>query len=117
MKKYILTAALVFSGSVFAESFQCNEVLGSSICEDADQKLVYKFSVNEKNKDVSLLKYNKDNALVDKENLRNCKLINNNNWSCEYHVKGRKLHKSNFHATKKIVIQMSEGTQLASFIK
>ena len=117
MKKYILTAALVFSGSVFAESFQCNEVLGSSFCEDADQKLVYKFSVNEKNKDVSLLKYNKDNALVDKENLRNCKLINNNNWSCEYHVKGRKLHKSNFHATKKIVIQRSEGTQLASFIK
>ena len=117
MKKYILTAALVFSSSVFAESFQCKEVLGSSFCEDTDQKLVYKFSVNEKNKDVSLLKYNKENALVDKENLRNCNLINNNNWSCEYHVKGRKLHKSNFHATKKIVIQMSEGTQLASYVK
>lgn len=117
MKKFVIAATVLLSGSVFAESFQCNEVLGSSFCEDVDQKLVYKFSVNEKNKDVSLLKYNKENALVDKENLRNCNLINNNNWSCEYHVKGRKLHKSNFHATKKIVIQMSEGTQLASYIK
>ena len=117
MKKFVIAATVLLSGSVFAESFQCKEVLGSSLCEDADQKLVYKFSVNEKNKDVSLLKYNKENALVDKENLRNCNLINNNNWSCEYHVKGRKLHKSNFHATKKIVIQMSEGTQLASYIK
>jgi len=54
---------------------------------------------------------------VDKENLRNCNVINNNNWSCEYHVKGRKLHKSNFSAVKKIVIQMSEGTQLASYMK
>ncbi len=117
MKKLILATSILFAGIASAENFKCNEVLGQSFCEDADHKLVYKFSLNEKDQNVALLKYDTQNELVDKENLRNCNVINNSNWSCEYHVKGRKLHKSNFSAVKKIVIQMSEGTQLASYMK
>jgi hypothetical protein len=117
MKKFILTATILLAGAANAESFNCNQVLGQSFCEDADQKLAYKFSINEEQKNVALLKYDDQNELVDKVNLKNCNLINNNNWSCEYHVKGRKLHKSNFYANKKIVIEMSEGTRLASYMK
>ena len=117
MKKLIVATSILFAGVASAENFQCNEVLGQSFCEDADQKLVYKFNIDEKDNNVALLKYDNQNKLVDKENLRNCNVINNNNWSCEYHVKGRKLHKSNFYANKKVVIHMSEGTELASYIK
>jgi hypothetical protein len=46
------------------------EVLGQSFCEDADQKLAYKFSINEEQKNVALLKYDDQNELVDKVNFK-----------------------------------------------
>ena len=112
--KLFASSLVLLSSSLLAGEFSCESIYGNFSCSDGNENYKYIFTANAEKNNVAMLQYDSEKNLLDKQDLKNCNVINEKNWSCELHIKGRKIHKTQSRKLNKLVINMSEGNQLTT---